>query len=207
MKTASAVCARLARGSLVLLSTLTMLAGCERSAFQSPPAAAAACDAALVGHWWSQGDRPDEAGELQAIVDADCRLVTIERRNEGERRSGPTTLHNARVGGVDYLWIDASWAHRSFDVESSPIDRDGDVYLFAYRARGDRLQLDPPPHRALARRVLDGDIDGDVIRQGEQLAVRVHGDRDAVRKVLARHRLYRFDDALTFRRQHEGAAR
>jgi hypothetical protein len=183
-----------------------VLAGCERSVFQSPPAAAQDCDAALVGRWLSQDDTPDDEGELEAIVDAQCRLVTIERKQSGPRRSEPTALHNARVGGTRYLWLDAAWANRSFEVEPNLLDRDGDVYLFAYKVERDRLRLDAPPHRALAQRVLAGDIQGDVLQHGEELTVRVEGNADAVRKLLAKYRLYRFDEKLTFRRAGDGDA-
>ena len=102
---------------------------------------------------------------MEAVIGADCSLQVIEHENGGARRVEPTTLHTARVGGVRYLWIDAAWANRGFDVDATPLDQTGDIYLFAYTVRRDRLQLSSTPHRALAHRVLDKDIVGDVLMQ------------------------------------------
>lgn len=191
-----------------LATLLILLCACERTVFENAPAAAAAaCDSSLVGRWLSQGDNQDDDGELEALVGTDCSLTVIEHEQAGPKRSTPTTLRHARQGGVAYLWVDAAWANRSFDVDTTVIDHEGDVYLFAYRLRKDELQLASPPPRALAHRVLDKDIPGEVLMHEEELAVRVKGDSEAIRKVLGRHRLYRFDDPMRFRRATEDDAR
>lgn len=187
------------RLALAVGLTLT-LGACQRTIFQSAPTAATACDAALVGRWLSQGDRPDESGELEAIVGTDCSLQVIEHERGGSKRAAPTTLRNGVRAGVRYLWLDAAWANRSFEIEPTVLDREGDVYLFAYRLRRDVLELAAPPHRALAHRVLDKDIAGEVLMQGEELAVRVSGDTEATAKILRTHRLFRFEQPLRFKR-------
>ncbi len=186
----------------ILSATMMLFAlvGCQRTVFQNPPAAAEACDPALVGRWLSQGDKDEAEGELEAIVDAKCRLVTIEHKQNGDRRAEPTTLSSARVGGVRYLWLDADWANRSFEIEPNLLDRDGDVYLFAYSLSRDRLRLASAPNRALAHRVLDKDIAGEVLMRENELTVRVSGTPEEIRKTLGKHRVFRFEAPLQFRR-------
>lgn len=188
--------------SALVASALLGLAGCERTVFKQPPAeAAAGCDAALVGRWLSEGGTREEDGELVATVGADCTLVTVERKADGSRTSAPTTLRTGRADGVRYLWVDAAWANASFDVDATPLDQPDDVYAFAWRLRGERLELAAPPHRALAHKVLDKDIAGEVMLHGDSLTVRLTGDREALRKTLRTYRIYRFDEALRFRRE------
>lgn len=186
----------------ILFATMMLFAlvGCQRTVFQNPPSAAEACDPALVGRWLSQGDKDEQDGELEALVDAKCRLVTIEHKQSGERRSEPTTLSTARVGGVRYLWLEATWANRSFEVEPNLLDRDGDIYLFAYSLSRNRLRLANAPNRALAHRVLDKDIAGEVLMRENELTVRISGTPDEIRKTLGKHRVFRFDEPLQFRR-------
>lgn len=192
------IAARVARAATLLLLVLT-LAGCERTLFEHSPAAAG-CDPALAGRWLSQDQDAKAEGELVATVDAQCRLTTVEHKSDGARRSAPTTLRTGRADGVRYLWLDAAWANSSFEVQRNALDQEGDVYVFAYRLRGDRLELAPPPHRSLAHRVLDKDVPGEVLMQDDSLTVRLTGEPEALRKTLRRYRLFRFDDALRFRR-------
>lgn len=194
------------RGVAALLAVLA-LAACQRTVFENPPATLAACDPALVGRWLSLGDREEESGELEAIVASDCRMQVIEHERSGPRRLPPTQLRNGVRAGVRYLWLEAAWANRGFEIQPTVLDRDGDVYLFAYRVRRGVLELAAPPHRALAHRVLDKDIAGEVLMQGDELAVRVAGDRNAIAKTLGRHRLFRFEQPLRFRRAGAEAAR
>jgi hypothetical protein len=184
----------------VLPLLLLALAACQRTLFENPPVADAGCDPALVGEWRSEGDRRSEDGELVVFVGPACDLVTLEHGNDGERRSQPTTLHTGRAGGVRYLWVDAAWANASFEVEANRIDRPGDVYLYAYALSRDVLRVATPPHRALAHRVIDKDIPGEVSMLGDELVVRVTGAPASVRDTLSKHRVFRMDEALRFRR-------
>ena len=190
------------RSAVPLLFVLA-LAGCQRTLFENPPVAASACDPDLVGEWRSEGDGNGEDGELVAFVGPACELVTVEHGSERERRSQPTTLRTGRAGGVRYLWVDAAWANTAFEIEPGAIDRPGDVYLYAYTLSRDVLRVAPPPHRALAHRVIDKDIPGEVSLLGDELVVRVTGDPAAVRKTLSKHRVFRMDEALRFRRAPE----
>lgn len=190
----------MARRLLPLLTAL-LLAACQRTVFEHPPAAAAACDPALVGRWLSQGERKEPDGEVEAHISANCHLQIIEQRREGERRSDPTRLGVSASQRPNLLWVDAGWAHRSFDVEPGPLDREGDVYVYAYRIqRGGRLQLLPVRHRELAQSALAGKLKADVLYEGGSLTVRVPGDGDARDTLLRQQRLFDRSQVLRFRR-------
>jgi hypothetical protein len=192
---------------LALIASLLLLGGCQRTVFENAPGAAEVCDPALPGRWLSRGDSGSSDGELEAQIDADCTLVVIESKADGPRRSQATRLHTARIDGVRYLWLDAAWANRSFEITPTALDHEHDIYLFAYRNSRSELRLAAPPHRALAHRVLDKDIAGGVMMHGDDLTIRVDGDGDAIRRMLRKHRLFRFDGALRFRKVGAGAAK
>jgi hypothetical protein len=192
--------------ALATLVGLLLLGGCQRTVFENAPGAAELCDPALAGRWLSRGDDGSKDGELEAQIDADCTLVVIESKADGPRRSEPTRMHTARIDGVRYLWLDAGWANRSFEITSTTLDHEHDIYLFAYRNSRSELRLAAPPHRALAHRVLDKDIAGGVLMHGDDLTIRVDGEPDAIRRMLRKHRLFRFDGALRFRKVGAGAS-
>ena len=187
---------------LLLCAGLALgLIGCERTAFESPPSDSTRCDKALVGHWLSEGDAGSEDGELEVFVDADCNLRVDEHEADGIRHSTTTVLRSDRIGGEPYLWVDADWAHRSFEIEGDDLHEAGDVYVFSYSGRGrNRLMLYSPRHRAIAHRVLDKDIPGEVIARDESLSVRIPGDSDAIAALLRKYRLFDLKNGLGFRR-------
>lgn len=189
--------------SIALFAAVLALAGCQRTLFENAPVAGSACDPDLVGEWLSEGDKRADDGELQAFVGPSCELVVVEHENDGEKRSAPTQLHTGRAGGVRYLWVDAAWANTAFEVEPAAIDHAGDIYLHAYTLSRDVLRVATPPHRALAHRVIDKDIPGEISMLGDELAVRVTGDAESVRNTLAKHRVFRMDEAVRFRRAPE----
>lgn len=182
------------------------LGACERSVFQNPPSVDAGCDPSLVGRWLSEGDKPEDRGELEATLDADCNLRTIEHKQDGPRRSEPTRLHLATVDGQRYAWFDAAWANAQFEVDPNLLDQSGDVYLYAYRLKGSRLTLAAPSHRKLAAQILERDVSGDVLAHDDTLTVRIEGDADAIRAMLRKRKPFRFDDeSLRFVRAEQDA--
>ena len=187
---------------------IASLGACERTAFQSPPSASTRCDKALIGHWLSEGGEGSQDGELEAFVDADCNLRVDERKAEGIRHSTATPLRSDRVGSERYLWLDAGWAHRSFEIETNALDVPGDVYIFSYATSGrDRLTLHSPRHRAIAHRVLDKDISGEVIALEDSLSVRIPGDSGDTATLLRKYRLFDLRNGLGFRRASEDGAK
>ena len=194
---------RLLMGAVLVAS----LGACERTAFQSPPSASTRCDKALIGHWLSEGSEGSQDGELEAFVDADCNLRVDERKAEGVRHSTKTPLRSDRIGSERYLWLDAEWAHRAFEAEASVLDVPGDIYLFSYATTGrDRLMLYSPRHRAIAHRVLDKDINGELVARENSLSVRIPGDSAATATLLRKYRLFDLKNGLGFRRAGEDGA-
>ncbi len=187
------------------LCLILPLAGCQRTLFEAPPAAALGCDPALAGQWLSKGDGKDVDGELRVLVDAQCSLHTVELRSDGERISGHTRVGTVDLGRQTIVVIDAAWANRSFDLQAGPLDRPGDVYLFAYRLRGtDTLQLLPVRHKAVAEWALADKLEADILLQDGSLTVRVRGDANAQRDQLRRLRLFDRAAPLTFLRAAAG---
>jgi hypothetical protein len=192
---------RLRAAALLALLSSLLISGCQRSLFETAPAEALTCDAALVGHWLSQDEGEGEEGEMQAFIDDGCRLHTVERRNEGQRTSAPVQIGTFRLGRHAVLAVDAEWANRSFEINASSLDQPGDVYLYAYQLRGrDGLQLLPVRHKALAQRALDGDIEADALLLDGSLTVRVRGNAQAQREQLRGRWLFDTRDPLLFRR-------
>lgn len=189
------------------LAAVLVLCGCERTVFESPPSDSARCDKALVGHWVSEGDDGARDGELIAHVDPGCTLRVEQTRDGGVQRSASTPLRSDRLAGGRYLWVDAAWAHATFDVESGPLDQPGDIYLLSYTSTGrDRLTLYAVRHRALAHRVLDKDIAGELLARENALAVRIPGDSDATAALLRKYRLFDTGSGIGFRRAGDGTA-
>lgn len=187
------------RWAIALLAMLA-LGGCQRSLFSQPPAATSGCAGALQGRWVSVDQRGKPDGEIAATVDADCRLSVVESRPEGPRTWPPVALASGRVAGRDLVWLDAAAINRAFEITAGPLDRDGTVYVFAYTLKRDRLDLLPLDHRRLARRVLDGKLDGAVLADGSDITVRVDADAEALASVWRERRSFRRTEPLRFRR-------
>jgi hypothetical protein len=186
--------------SCLLTLLLLTLVGCERTVFQSPPTLNGGCDAQLAGHWVSLGDKQSEEGEVEALVGPDCRLVTVERRSDGERRSQATTFSTAQIDGVNYLWLAAPWSHLAFDVDETVLDEPSDVYLMSYKFKRETLHLSAPRHRELAHKVLDSKIRGELVMHDDNLVIRIEGEPDAIRQQLRKHRMFEFKRELRFKR-------
>jgi hypothetical protein len=185
---------------------IVLLAGCQRTVFESAPTTAQACDQELAGRWLSEADAGSQPGEIEIRVDRSCGLIVTERKPDGPKRSQPTRLHNAQIGGVNYLWVDATWANENFDVERNEMDQEGDVYIVAYRIRRGVLQLAAPPHRDIAHLVLDKKIRGEVLMREDDLTVRVSGGPDVVLAAIQHQRMFRFSQHLRFQRGEGGGS-
>ena len=190
---------------------LLALAGCERTAFQSPPSDSTRCDRGLIGQWVSVDEKTQHDGELVVVVGDDCNLRVQRSESVPHAAAGtvadagpvsePTALRSDRVGNSRYLWLDAAWAQRNFDIVAGPLDVPGDVYVFSYATDGrEGLTLHGVRHRALAHRILDKDINGEVLAREDALTLRVRGDIDQTATLLRKFLLFDQKNGLRFRR-------
>lgn len=163
----------LVRGLLLTLSIV--LAGCQATTFQNPPVAELACDSQLVGNWFSvaDSDSNDTPGEVELRIDKACSLSMIEHKKDGDVSGDTTKLHVGRDGAQDYFWLDAAWAFkRAQSTEPAPA---GDVYVLRYAIRDKELQLFSIDDRAIAHRILDDELKGEVHKTEGTLVNRLTG--------------------------------
>jgi hypothetical protein len=155
----------------VLLSLL--LCACQGTSFEQPPIAASDCDPALGGHWSSLDDDPEDNGDVQLDVDADCDVLVSERKDGAMRAGEPTRLSVGEDGGARYLWVDATWSARRFESKFEPAP--DDVNLMRYTVEGKRLLMHAPDDKAIAHRIVDGDIPGETVKDDRGLDNRITG--------------------------------
>jgi hypothetical protein len=164
---------KLIRGMLPTL--LIVLAGCQATTFQNPPVAELACDSQLVGNWYSvaDSDSNDTPGEVELRIDKTCSLLMIEHKKDGDVSGDATKLHVGRDDAQDYFWLDATWAFkRAQSTEPAPA---GDVYVLRYAIRDKELQLLGIDNRAVAHRILDEELKGEVHKTEGTLVNRLTG--------------------------------
>ncbi len=155
------------------LVVLVVLSGCTATTFQNSPLAGIACDARLVGDWLSVADikSNDTPGEVELKIDKACSLSLIEHKRDGDVGGDATTLHVGRDGAQAYFWLDATWAFkRAQSTEPAPA---GDIYLLRYNVRGKELQLFTINNRAVAHRILDDQLRGEIHKTNGTLVNRL----------------------------------
>lgn len=183
-----------------VLAILLLASGCQRTLLSQAPASGTGCDSDLVGYWVSLGKDDDPDGEIEATLSSDCIVSVTEHRKDGPRVWPPVKLASARVAGRDLLWLDATATNAAYQIEPEAIDREASVYVFAYQVRRDRLTMLQPDHRRLARQVVDGELDGAVLMEGQNIVVRLDGDTDELAGALGKRASFQRDEALRFRR-------
>ena len=154
---------------------LVGLSGCAATTFQKPPVAEVGCNAQLVGDWLSVADSGsnDAPGEVELQIDKTCNLSLTEHKKDGDVSGDATMLHIGRDGAQDYFWLDATWAFkRAQSTEPAPA---GDVYLLRYSFLGKELQLRTANDRAIAHRILDDKLHGEVHKTESTLVNRLTG--------------------------------
>lgn len=149
------------------------LAGCQATTFETAPLAAEACDAQLAGRWLSIGEQPSDDGEVELRIDADCRIEVLEHEQSGLRTGVGTTVQVGQQEGQRYAWVPASWLRERFDKDF--LTPDGDVFVLRYRVDHDQLHLNFPDEKALAHRIIDGALQGEVRAVDRRLLVRLTG--------------------------------
>ncbi len=160
---------------IMALVVAAVLAGCHATTFEHPPVAETGCDPRLVGDWLSVPDpgSGDTLGEAEVQVDATCTLVAVDHEPNKTVRSDPVMAHLGRDDAHTWLWVDAAWGFKAAQSQQQPPT--GDVTVFLYRLDGDKLELALPDDRAVAHRIIDGDLQGDVSKAGGMLLNRVTG--------------------------------
>jgi hypothetical protein len=147
---------------LALACLCLLLSGCEATSFQSPPFASESCDRALVGTWDSVGDQQEKNGEVELRIDDRCMLLFVEHEKDGTKEGTATQLHVGHDRGAGYLWVDSGWVVSRFDMKQPPPA--GDIFLVSYRIDKGLLTLHAPDDKAVAHRIIDGKINGEVRR-------------------------------------------
>ena len=157
--------------NLAVLLLCALASGCASTSFQSAPLAAdPGCDAALPGHWASVNDEGSPNDEMHLAIGADCSL-TVTDRDGGRLREGPaTTLSVAHLADQRYAWVPAAWADLRFEATEEFRAPAGDIYLFRYRVSGDTLAVEFVNHKAVAHRLIDGELQG-TVRSGDRSLV------------------------------------
>lgn len=161
-----------AMSSLLLLT----LAACSMTGFDRAPVAVGACDAQLPGRWLSAAGDGEPAGAIELRIDPACGLQVTEHHDGQPRRRHATTFRVGADGAARYAWVDAAWVQAGDGdhlVEARVRADPGDVFLVRYRVEGDRLAIEHPDSTAIAHRMIDGDIDGEVRKAGSDLYNRV----------------------------------
>ena len=192
------------------LLAMLVLTGCESTRFEAPPVKAT-YDKAILGRWLSVGDTPGERGEVELRIthrrgahdgapegggfEVWDELVFVENKKEGTTKGEPTDLHVGRDGDRRYLWVDANWAE--VRMGETPRADKGDVFVFRYRIDGDRLELWQPDTQAIAHRVIDNKLKGDVHQANDELHVRL---KAPVAPEALRMRYFWDEDVLRFER-------
>ena len=153
----------------ILLPLLAGLSACESTSFQAPPVAEAACDPAIVGTWLSVDDK--NPGEVELQIDKSCKLLFVENEKSGRKEGAPTQMHVGSDGDARYLWVDAAWAKQRFEMSDAPPA--GDIYLLRYAVAGDELTLELPDDKAIAHRIVDGKLRGEISKSENTLRNRL----------------------------------
>ena len=176
------------RPILPVLVLAALCGGCETVVFEAPPVAAQACDPQLVGNWLSVGDKPQNSGEVELRIAADCKLLFVEHEHGAPRLGEPAYLRVGRDGRIAYAWVNARWAEKRMDSSSSAEPKlpeepseflPGDLVLMRYRVTDRTLEFRNADPKLFAHRVIDEQIKGTVARNDQgRLAVRVSAPVD-----------------------------
>lgn len=159
-----------------LLPALLLLSACEGTTFERAPLAAEACDPSFAGRWASVAEDPADRGEVVLVVSAECFLEVEEHERTGVRTGEGTRVHLGRHGPHRYAWVDAGWVHRRFEEPDTPPA--GDVYLLRVALEGGDLRLWSTDDRPIAHRIIDDELDGEVVARDSRLFNRLTGAQD-----------------------------
>ena len=171
-----------------------LLGACNVTRFESPPGEVLdSCDTRWRGLWITRED-DGELGDAAIHVDEACRLMMLDQAERGGPvKSVHVPSNFARVGRDDYVVVSDLALKPVFELGPVPgvsEQPEKTFVLMRYRIRGDRLELHDIDDRKVALLVVDGSIEGTVLKSDDGLQVYVQGDRARIAKVLSTHKLY-----------------
>lgn len=175
------------------LLVLLAVSACNVTRFESPPGEALdSCDTRWRGLWIAHED-DGELGDAAIHVDEACRVLILDQAERGGPvKSVHVPSNFSRVGRDDYVVVSDLALKPLFELGPVPglVEQPARTFvLMRYRFRGDRLELYDIDDRKIARLVLDGGIEGTVLKSSDGLQVYVQGDRARIAKVLSTHKL------------------
>jgi len=195
----------IARGALLL--ALALLAGCVETRFESPLGDnIETCDARWKGLWiGSEGNGELDLDAVTAFhVDDECAFSVIEQPEPGGAgKRVRVPLNSVHAHGRDYLIVaDASLAGLVDLQPPHGIDPPPQrSFFFArYRVRGDRIELHPVDSKAVAKLVVDGELDGTLEKTRTVLRVYVRGSRAQMLAMVRKHAIFEKKPTLVLRR-------
>jgi len=193
---------------LALLACATLTA-CVETRFESPLGDnIETCDTAWKGLWFEDRDdgrRADGERHLAGfVVDEACAFTIVEQPEAGgplKRTRVPINFVHAHGG--DYVVVsDAALRglvelDPPYDVEPAP---QKSFFFARYRVRGHRLEVRKVDDAKAARLVVDGKLDGTVLKGRNHLHVYVRGGRQQMLDIVRRHDLFEVKPSLVFER-------
>ena len=171
---------------LCLLAAAASLAGCVETRFESPLGDnIETCDTRWKGLWAD----PESSDEPSAIyVDDECHFMVLDQ----PEKSGPikrihVPMNYVHADGKDYIVVaDSSLKglvelKPPYGVDPAPEK----AFFFArYQIHGDRLEVNQVDSERIAKLIIDGKIDGNVSKTGNDLHVFVRGSRTRMLEIV-----------------------
>lgn len=196
---------------MLLLAAVLPLAACDETRFTADPLGEArACEPGLAGTWRIEDDADGAPEFVHLEADCDLRLLRAAPGGEGgldldavARRTVALSPSIGRIDGSLYLSLTDEDFHRAADEDVNDTGHPGSPGGFhAYRIelRGESAQLRGVDHRAVARAIIDGKLNGEVRKDSEGLKNLVQADAAAVRALLRERWLFRRDQPLRLQR-------
>ncbi len=189
------------------------LAGCDETRFATDPLGATrACEASLEGVWRIEDDNEGPAEYLAVSASCDVSLLRPARAGEGgvdadaEARP-PIELAPSigRIGSTLYATVTDDDFHRAADAGDGSAQRGHEVPRGGFHAwrierSGERATLRAVDHRAVARAIIDGKLEGEVSKNDDGLKNWVALEGEALRDLLGQRWLFRRDDPVRLAR-------
>jgi hypothetical protein len=196
----------------MLLAAMAALAlgGCDESRFATDPLGdARMCEAALEGVWRIEDDK-DAAAEYFAVSpECNVRLLRPARAGEGgvdaDAEARPAIELAPSIGRIDgalYAILTDDDFHRAADEgdDRGHETARGGFHAWRIEQRGERAELRPMDHRAVARAIIDDKLEGEVAKNDDGLKNWIAIERDAAQELLGQRWLFRRDQPLRLTR-------